>query len=129
MSFELWLRKTTLERLIDLRRLHYAGQRDVRNEVPVSDHSVLILAGRAVGEATDAVECVLRNERLSLVREAIITLHDVDREILLMRYVDGLSVADAAKLLEIEPSAASKRHGRALVKLARSLQRLGLCDG
>jgi RNA polymerase sigma-70 factor (ECF subfamily) len=124
MSFELWLRKTTLERLIDLRRMHYATQRDVRNEIAVADHSALVLAGRALAHQADVADDFFESERMKTVRGAVDSLDDIDREILLLRYVDGLSLADAAKLLEIEPSAASKRHGRALIKLARKLQQV-----
>ncbi len=129
MSFDLWLRKTTLERLIDLRRTHYAMQRDVRNEIAVADHSAMVLVGHALGCRGDAADSVIRRERMSVVRAAIAELNDADREILLLRYVDDLSIANAAKLLDIEASAASKRHGRALVKLALKLQQAGLYDG
>lgn len=127
MRFDLWLRRTTLERLIDLRRRHYARQRDVRTEVPFSDDSVLQIAARVFrGPSRDLA--ALEAESCGLLREAITALHEVDREILLLRYIDQLDNADAARVLDINPAAASKRHGRALLRLSSELRRLGYRD-
>ena len=49
-----------------------------------------------------------------------------DREILLLRYVEQLSNAEAAKLLSIEPATARKRHGRGLKRLLAAMIAAGI---
>jgi RNA polymerase sigma-70 factor (ECF subfamily) len=55
------------------------------------------------------------------VRQAVARLTEIDREVLLMRNLEGLSNHDVAQVLEIEPSAASQRYGRALLRLRKLL--------
>jgi RNA polymerase sigma-70 factor (ECF subfamily) len=54
------------------------------------------------------------------------SLPEADREILLLRNFEGLTNAEAAQILELEPAAASKRYGRALLKLRQLLLASGL---
>ena len=49
-----------------------------------------------------------------------------DREILLLRHFEQLSGADAARVLGLERSAASKRYFRALQRLREALVALGI---
>ena len=53
-------------------------------------------------------------------------LSEADREILLMRNLESLSNQEAAEVLQIEPVAASKRYGRALLRLRSLLLASGL---
>jgi RNA polymerase sigma-70 factor, ECF subfamily len=50
----------------------------------------------------------------------------VDHEILLMRTFEGLTNQEVAQVLDIEPDAASKRYGRALLRLRRVLVEGGI---
>lgn len=59
-----------------------------------------------------------RKEQADLVRKAIDRLRPMDREVILLRHVEELSNAEVAEVLEIAPDAASKRYGRAVVRLA-----------
>ena len=67
-------------------------------------------------------------ELASQVRLAVTQLPDVDREILLMRTYEGLSYQEIACILEIEATAARKRHGRALVRLHKLLAESGISE-
>ena len=58
-----------------------------------------------------------RAELADGVRRALARLDDDDRAILLLRPFEGLSNRQAAEVLGIEPAAASKRFGRALLRL------------
>jgi len=62
------------------------------------------------------------------VSEAIAELGEIDREILMMRSFEGLSYDEAACILEIEPAAARKRYGRALLRLRKLLDDRGLLE-
>jgi RNA polymerase sigma-70 factor (ECF subfamily) len=52
----------------------------------------------------------------------------MDREILLMRNLEGLSNQEVAQVLQIEPATASRRYGRALLRLRKLLIESGLME-
>jgi RNA polymerase sigma-70 factor (ECF subfamily) len=62
------------------------------------------------------------------VSQAVEQLAQTDREILLLRHVDDLPYQEIACLLDIEPAAARKRYGRALIRLQRVLSAHGLLE-
>jgi RNA polymerase sigma-70 factor (ECF subfamily) len=127
MPFRLWLRKTAHERLLVAHRQHVgAARRAVGREVPLPDRSSvdlgrrLLAAGPAPGEELDRQDLARR------VRRAVAQLPEADREVLLMRAFEGLSNQDVAAVLGIDSGTASKRHGRALLRLHRLLSDDGL---
>jgi RNA polymerase sigma-70 factor (ECF subfamily) len=69
--------------------------------VPPDDHT---------GPMTAAV----REERAERVRRVMDSLSEIDREVLAMRYLDGLAPADIAELLELKPNTVYKREFDAL---------------
>jgi RNA polymerase sigma-70 factor (ECF subfamily) len=130
MPFHLWLRKMAYERLLNLRRDHLtAARRSVLRELPLPESSSLLLANRLLpgGSSRGSPSARLaRREQATQVRQALAQLPENDREILLLRYVDNLSNEESAALLEIAPAAASKRHGRAILRLHKIMLSLGL---
>src|SRR5262249_61845510 len=62
------------------------------------------------------------------VRQVVALLPEADREVLILRVYEGLPYDDVAGILGIEPAAARKRHGRALLKLHALLTEHGLTD-
>ncbi len=129
MPFRLWVWKTAYERLLNLRRDHAAARRSVGREAPLPEQSSLLLARRLfVGSPSPSEEAV-RREQAQQVRRALDRLADADREVLLLRYLDGLSNEEAAQVLEVNPGTASKRHGRAILKLHQILVALGAGEG
>jgi RNA polymerase sigma-70 factor (ECF subfamily) len=62
-------------------------------------------------------------ERIS---RATARLSDADREVLLLRHAEDLPFEEIACLLDIEPAAARKRFGRALLRLQNILGEEGL---
>jgi RNA polymerase sigma-70 factor (ECF subfamily) len=60
------------------------------------------------------------------VREALARLAEGDREVLILRNFEGLSLQEIACVLDIDPAAARKRHGRALLRLRKALIEDGL---
>jgi RNA polymerase sigma-70 factor (ECF subfamily) len=127
MPFRLWLRKTAHECLLRMRRQHVeAQQRTVSREVPLPDRSSVLLAGQALGSTPS--QRLIDEELAQRVREAMAGLDEDDREVLLMRNYEGLSNQEVAVILEIEPDAASKRYGRALLRLSKVLIDGGLSE-
>jgi RNA polymerase sigma-70 factor (ECF subfamily) len=129
MEFQVWLRKTAYENLIRLRRRHLGAERRAAGkELPLPDRSSLLLAKHVFGQ--DAPEQRLLGEELAeCVRQALAQLDDLDREVLLLRTVDGLKNQEVAQVLSVEPGTASKRYGRALLRLRSLLLEHGVTEG
>jgi RNA polymerase sigma-70 factor, ECF subfamily len=129
MSFRLWLRKTVCERLLMLERQHIgAARRSVRREIALPEGSSLQLAERFLAAGLSPSQQLSRSELAQLVRQAVAELPEPDREILLMRNVEVLSNREVAEVLQIEPAAASRRYGRALLRLRKLLIERGLTE-
>jgi RNA polymerase sigma-70 factor (ECF subfamily) len=129
MSFRLWLRKTTQERLIKIHQQHLEAQRrSVRREIPLPDHSSLALAQQLIAGDLAPSQRAAQRELATLVRQALAQLADTDREVLLMRYVEKWSNQEIGEVLNLDPDTVSKRHGRALLKLQQVLSELGIED-
>jgi len=129
MPFHVWLRKTAYERLLMARRQHVgASQRAVGREVPLPDRSSLLLAQRILPRGSTPSQRLGRRELAQRVHEALAHLPEADREILVMRSLEERSYEEIGCILEIDPAAARKRHGRALIRLHKLLVEGGLTD-
>ena len=127
MSFRLWLRKTAHERLLMLHRRHVdAQQRALGREVSLPDRSSIALAQQLLAGGPSPSQQARRRETAGKVREAVEHLPEADREIILMRNFEELTNQEVAELLQIDSAAASKRYGRALLRLRNVLVERGL---
>ena len=119
LPFYAWLVQFARDRLIDARRRHLgAANRSVlREAMPPSDS-----ACAAVASDTGPVDRAIRRERQATVRSALDRLSASDRKILLLRHVEGLSVANSAIALCIGEEAVKSRHRRALERLRTLLE-------
>jgi RNA polymerase sigma-70 factor (ECF subfamily) len=129
MPFHLWLRKTAYARLLNLRRDHLQrARRSVQREVALPDRSSLLLAGPLLRGSSTPSRRLEKREQAERVRQAVASLAEADREILLLRHADELPYEEIACLLDIEAAAARKRYGRALIRLQRALSEVGLLE-
>jgi RNA polymerase sigma-70 factor (ECF subfamily) len=129
MPFGVWLRKMAHERLLNVRRRHLgAKRRAARREVPLPDRTSLQIAGQLPGRGTTPSQQLGRRELARHVRRAVAQLPLPDRQILLMRYFEGLSYEDVGYILEVDPVTAMKRQGRAVLRLHRVLREAGLTE-
>lgn len=129
MPFRLWLRKTAQEKLLVARRRHLEAQkRAVSREVPLPESSSLMLAQPFLADSSSPSREVERRELSRRVRQAVAELSEADQEILLMRTVEGLSNQEIAHIAGIDPATASKRYGRAILRLHHLLSRQGLTE-
>jgi RNA polymerase sigma-70 factor (ECF subfamily) len=130
LPFYPWLRQLATERLLDLHRRHlHAQRRSVRREEPgrlaLPEESAEVLADRLAGSTTNPSEHLLRQEARQRVRAALEQLSERDREVLELRHLEGLSVAETAAALGVAPGTVKTRHLRALTRLRRLLEGLG----
>jgi RNA polymerase sigma-70 factor (ECF subfamily) len=122
MSFRAWLRKTAHERLLKIRRYHRAtDKRSVEREVPLPDGSSLQLAQQLLAPGSTPCQHLDRTEQARRVRESVAQLSETDQEVVLMRNFEGLSNQEIGYVLDLDPAAVSKRHGRALLRLRELL--------
>lgn len=129
MAFRLWLRKTAQERLLMLRRFHLgAEKRAAQREVPLPEESSILLARQMLAPNPTASQLLMNQERTRRLREAVGQLSEGDREILALRNLEALSNAEAAEVLGIDPAAASRRYGRALLRLRKILVACGFME-
>jgi len=129
MPFRLWLRQTACQRLIDLRRQHLGAEcRTAKREQALPATSSILLARAAIGGERPS-QHIQEKELVGQVQRAMADLADDDAEIILLRNFEDLSNQEAAQVLGIDPSAASKRYGRALLRLRRILIESGAAGG
>jgi RNA polymerase sigma-70 factor, ECF subfamily len=120
LPFYPWLRQFAWERVAKEYERHVRAQRRsvTREEAPpLAGESVVHLAQRLIASATSPSRRLLRDELRDRVRVALGCLKPRDREILVLRYLEGLSNAEAAAVLGIGESTAGMRHLRALERL------------
>lgn len=128
MPFRLWLLKTAHQRLLSLFRDHTREKRSVAREQPLPDQSSLLLAAPLLRKDHCPGEIAADREIAARVSRAVGHLAEADREILLLRHAEGLPYDEIACLLDIDPAAARKRYGRALIRLQRALDQEGLLE-
>ena len=122
MPFYPWLRQLTWERLAHLHRRHVAAsKRSVTREqdcdLYLPDQSAMELAGRLVASGTSPSARLVREEARSRVQAGLAQLATRDRELLVMRYLEQLSVGEIAAILGISEGAVRTRQFRAVERL------------
>jgi RNA polymerase sigma-70 factor (ECF subfamily) len=120
LPFYPWLRRLAWERLVKLHQRHIgAGRRSVTREeaAPLPDESAVELARRLASPGTSPSHAAQRLELQGRVQAALSGLPERDREVLVLRYLEQLSLAEIAAVLEITPGAVKLRHLRALERL------------
>jgi RNA polymerase sigma-70 factor (ECF subfamily) len=129
MPFHLWVRKTAYERLINLRQKHRKRlRRTVDREVALPERSSLAVTGPLLAGGPSPSQELAAREFADRVTRAVAQLAEADREILLMRHGEELPYEEIACMLGIEPAAARKRYGRALIRLQKVLSDQGLLE-
>jgi RNA polymerase sigma-70 factor (ECF subfamily) len=124
LPFYPWLRRIASDRLADATRRHLrAGRRSVVREEPLGlpDESVAKLAERLLASTSGPSARLRRWERRDRVRTALESLPERDREVLVLRYLEDLSTADAAVVMGVSEGAVKMRLLRALQRLRHVL--------
>jgi RNA polymerase sigma-70 factor (ECF subfamily) len=129
LPFRLWLRQIAYDRLLMLRRHHVgAARRTVERDLPLPDRSSLVLVQQLVAAGSGPSQQLIKREFVRRVREAVNQLPEGDREVLVLRNLEGLSNQEAAQLLHMDPATASRRYGRAVIRLRKILLQSGLME-
>lgn len=120
-----WLRQLAGERVIDAHRRHVTSQRrsvtlEYRSQ-DFPDASIDRLAGAFFATDTSPSNRVIRLERGDQVKAALASLTLRDREVVVMRHLERLSIAEIASMLEISEPAVKSRLLRALLRMREHL--------
>ena len=129
LPFRLWLRQIAWDRALKARRHHLGtARRALGRELPLPEESSLVLARQLLAGGSTPSERLDHRELARRLRQAVAQLPAADRELVMLRHFEGLSNQETACLLGIDRAAASKRHGRALLRLHRILSEGGLTE-
>jgi RNA polymerase sigma-70 factor (ECF subfamily) len=129
LPFRLWLRQIAYDRLVMLRRHHFgAARRTVTRDLPLPERSSLLLAQQLLAAGSAPSQKLIKREFVRRVREAVSQLPDGDREVLVLRNLEGLSNQETAQVLHMDPATASRRYGRAVLRLREILLQSGLME-
>jgi RNA polymerase sigma-70 factor, ECF subfamily len=127
LPFYPWLRQLAFDRLVELNRHHLrAKKRSVGREEPgvleLPEDSALELASRLATESVSPSQSLMREELRGRVQAALDRLPARDREILVLRHLEHLSMRECAATLGVTEGAARVRHLRALERLRTTLE-------
>jgi RNA polymerase sigma-70 factor (ECF subfamily) len=130
LPFYPWLRTLAWELLAALYRRHVRVRgRSVLREEPgvlnLPDESAAELAARLITSTTSPSQRAIRREVREHVRRILAEMSERDREVLVLRNLEQLSVADTAAVLGITPGAVKVRHLRAIERLRKRLEQAG----
>jgi RNA polymerase sigma-70 factor (ECF subfamily) len=129
MPFHLWARKTAYDRVVDTHRRHLRrAKRSIHREVPWPGRSSLAIARPLLARGPTPSQLAEAEEFARRVAGVVGELPAADHEVLLLRHADGLPFAEIGALLGIDPAAARKRFGRALIRLQKALSAAGLLE-
>jgi RNA polymerase sigma-70 factor (ECF subfamily) len=122
MPFLPWLFRTAHECLLKTRRHHVgARKRAVYREVSLSEGSLIFLRPQRSRNVSTPDQRLDDEDALRLVRHALNKMSELDRGIVWMRSLRGLTNQQVAQNLRIGPTAASQRFARALLRLRAML--------
>ena len=128
MPFYLWLRWIAREKIISSHRRHFgAEKRTIENEVPLlpADSSARFVSGVFGGAPTPSQE-LAKAELAETLRTALERLEPDDRDLIVWRHFEQMSIRETAELLHITEAAAAKRYIRALGRLRSLLVSAGV---
>ena len=120
IPFYPWLRQIAWQKLVDLQRRHVqADKRSVRHEVTLRlpDESHIKLADRLIASGPSPSVQLMRSELRRRLRAALDQLKTQDREVLVLLYLEQLSIQEVAAVVGLSDRAVTMRHLRALERL------------
>ncbi len=122
--FLVWIRLITQQTMVDLFRKHLgAKMRTAGREVAAPASGTM--SGFFVAHITSPSGAVMREELRQKIEQALASMDEIDREVLLLRHFEELTNKEAADVLGIQENAASNRYVRALGRLKGYLGSLG----
>ncbi len=115
-KFKTWLMSIAVNEVRSKRR------KDFRSRVFYFDFDRLEDLASATSSDSPFRKCQ-ENETARVVQNALVSLHPAYKEMIRLRAIDGMNIADTARHLSISVAAAKARYYRAIQRLSRTLVR------
>ena len=128
LPFFLWLRLITLQKLMQTHRFHLSTQaRNANREISIYQASILqatsaVLAAQLLGNFTSPTQAASRKEEKLKLENALNDMDEINREVLVLRHFEKLSVVETAKLLDLSESGVRKRYLKSLSIIKTKLE-------
>lgn len=112
MSPFIWLRSIVQQTIIELYRHHIQAQkRNANKQVAMEQrnpHKSSVILIQIAGNISTPSQAMMREEANAKIQNAIESMSETDKEILLLRHFEELSNNEIAEILGIDPKAASR---------------------
>ena len=131
-SFLRWMYAILDRKLIDEHRAMRAERRDVRREVKptgptTGQHTTYVdLMARVMAEGSTPSQVVRKDEAIGVLSACVATLPEHYREVIQMRFIEGLPVADVARRLNRSIGSIHMLCHRALRQLREQAEKFGI---
>ena len=112
-SFVRWLAQVSERKMLMAVRRHRAGRRDLRLEWPIDE------VGELPGALTSPTQGAVRGELCAGIRQAVDSLPEPDREVVVLHSFDGLGFREVAERVGLSDMHAARHVFR------RALKRMG----
>jgi len=123
-DLDAWVYAQVLDRFREVVRGALGPEHDVDRDIAWPDGSAAPLAEHLVDSHTGPKTAMSRAERSEVVRAALEKLDPIDREILALRYFEGLEYNQIAVILNVDKAnTINQRALRALMKLRKLIPR------
>lgn len=127
VEFYPWLRSIAWERLVDVHRAHVGAEkrsvkRERRHAMALPSESTVELVGRIAASGTSVSVQLVRKEVQERLALGLEKLRPADREVLVLRYLEQLSVKDVAGIVGVSEGAVKVRCFRAVERLHALLE-------
>lgn len=123
VPFFIWLRFLVGQQISLMHRKHLGVKaRDAGKDISLyhgalPEASSAALAAQLVGKLTSPSQAAIKAEMKIRLQEALNSMNEMDREVLVLRHFEHLTNLETAKSLDIQESTATNRYVRALEKL------------
>jgi RNA polymerase sigma-70 factor (ECF subfamily) len=124
IAFYPWLRQLAWERLVQLHRHHIGRQkRSVTREeaMRISNRSAAQIVQKLLTADTNPSARMMRRETFDRASQALEKLPAGYREVLVLRHLEQLSIAEIAQILGVAEGTVKSRHYRAILQLQKQL--------
>ncbi|MEZ6121458.1 MAG: sigma-70 family RNA polymerase sigma factor [Pirellulaceae bacterium] len=120
--FYLWIRKITENKLLEAHRRHIvASKRGVYRELNPRDSRAMVssasFASFFIDNGSGPADRAMSAELQEIVQAELEAMDEIDREVLVMRHFEQLSLPQIATVLGLSKSGAAKRYRRAVESL------------
>ncbi len=137
IAFYPWLRQMAWDQMVDAFRMHVVAQKRSVNreasqngkfEFALPDQSSVMLADVLVAQRNSPSQHMENERQKTKVQFGLSKISKTYRDVLVMRYLEELSMREIADCLGASESAIKMRHMRALKQLGNAISKTGSAD-